>query len=476
MSEKIYAVLLRLYPRHFREQYGDEALQLFRDRSRDEAGLLLRLRLWIDLLNDFFASVWHIRHQTPTALAGMIPQHGPIAIPKFLLLDYEAPRIHWMLFAGVMFGLIAFSVGQHENSQALASRLVSLPSQIAAQSSASLPVVKNAVNQAGKGEWLPPSARLRESANTPALWTNAAVVEKDLDSAERQKIIQTVVQSVKEHYFDPKMAQQIADALQAHEKNGDDDVVADKAGLAIALTRQMQQVSHDRHLEVVYSREVLPSGPREPTPEMLAPFRAELEQNNCTFEQVKILPHNIGYLKLNAFPDASVCQSRAAAAMASLNHVNALIFDLRDNQGGSGQMVSLLASYLFDHPEFLYDPRTNPTLRSWTQPVAGNRLADKPVYVLTSSSTISAAEQFAYDLKALKRVTIVGETTGGSAHAGVFYRLDDHFGMGIPRLRAINPFSDEDWEGTGIALDVKVKSANALEVAEQLAVRKLKAK
>jgi C-terminal processing protease CtpA/Prc len=281
---------------------------------------------------------------------------------------------------------------------------------------------------------------------------------------------------VKEDYFDPKMAQQIADALQAHEKHGDDDVVANKAGLAIALTRQMQQVSHDRRLEVVYSREVLPSGPREPTPEMLARFRAELEQNNCTFEQVKILPHNIGYLKLNAFPDVSICQSRAAAAMASMNHVNALIFDLRDNRGGSGQMVSLLASYLFDHPEFLYDPRTNPTLQSWTQPVPGNRLADKPVYVLTSSSTISAAEQFAYDLKALKRVTIVGETTRGSAHAGVFHRLDDHFGIGIPRLRAINPFSDEDWEGTGIAPDVKVKSANALEVAEQLAVRKLKAK
>jgi retinol-binding protein 3 len=33
MSEKIYAFLLRLYPVAFREMYGEEALQLFRDRA-----------------------------------------------------------------------------------------------------------------------------------------------------------------------------------------------------------------------------------------------------------------------------------------------------------------------------------------------------------------------------------------------------------------------------------------------------------
>jgi hypothetical protein len=54
MSEKIYALSLRLYPRNFREQYTDETLQLFRHQWRYEAGLLLRLRLWIDLLNDLF--------------------------------------------------------------------------------------------------------------------------------------------------------------------------------------------------------------------------------------------------------------------------------------------------------------------------------------------------------------------------------------------------------------------------------------
>jgi hypothetical protein len=46
MSEKIYARFLHLYPSRFREAYGEEALQLFRDRARHERGLFRRLRLW----------------------------------------------------------------------------------------------------------------------------------------------------------------------------------------------------------------------------------------------------------------------------------------------------------------------------------------------------------------------------------------------------------------------------------------------
>src|SRR5436309_14244547 len=57
MSEKIYAWLLRLFPSRFREAYGEEALQLVRDRCRDDKGFLLRLRLWLDLLGDLALSV-----------------------------------------------------------------------------------------------------------------------------------------------------------------------------------------------------------------------------------------------------------------------------------------------------------------------------------------------------------------------------------------------------------------------------------
>jgi C-terminal processing protease CtpA/Prc len=74
---------------------------------------------------------------------------------------------------------------------------------------------------------------------------------------------------------------------------------------------------------------------------------------------------------------------------------------------------------------------------------------------LTSPATISAAEQFTYDLKMLRHATIVGETTAGGAHAGVWHRIDDHYGMAIPENRAVNPYSKFDWEATGVQPDIK---------------------
>ena len=238
--------------------------------------------------------------------------------------------------------------------------------------------------------------------------------------------------------------------------------------LAALLTKQLREQSHDLNLEVIYSKKILPNSPPMPAPERLARYKAAMERQNCTFEKVEILPHNIGYLKLNSFPDPSICGATAKSAMASLNHVNAIIFDLRDNTGGYPEMVMLIAAYLFDHPEYMYNPRESTTERSWTRsPVPGSNLADKPAFVLTSSRTLSGAEHFSYDLQMLRRATIVGETTAGAAHSGVFHRLGDHFGMGIPEVRAINPFSSGDWAVTGVEPDVKVKASDALDVAQK---------
>ncbi len=96
--------------------------------------------------------------------------------------------------------------------------------------------------------------------------------------------------------------------------------------------------------------------------------------------------------------------------------------------------------------------------------------------MLTSSKTWSGAEQFCYNLKMLKRATLIGERTAGGAHAGVFHRIDDHFGMGIPEVKSINPFGNADWEGVGVEPGVKVKAANALETAVNIAEAKLQQK
>lgn len=267
------------------------------------------------------------------------------------------------------------------------------------------------------------------------------------------------------------------DALLTHERNGDYKGEVNGSEFAALLTKHLQDVSHDLHLRVVYSTtEVPPLGPPERDPN----FQRRIERDNCAFREVKILPDNIGYLRFDAFLPPSLCGGTATAAMQFLAHVDALIFDLRENHGGDPHMTAFMASYLFDrrtHLNDIYDQRDHSTQEFWTtQDVTGPRFGKTPVYVLTSATTFSGAEEFTYDLKNLKRAVIVGETTGGGAHLVMMHRLDAHFIIGVPFARPINPISKTDWEGRGVTPDVKVKGADALQTAERLAERNLETK
>ncbi|HMD39402.1 MAG TPA: S41 family peptidase [Candidatus Acidoferrum sp.] len=468
MSEKIYALLLCLYPSHFREGYGDSALQLLRDRARDEKGFFPKLRLWLDVLADLAISLPREYSNAHSALIAASAQQRLEGAPSFFVLEGEAPRPGALLLGGVLSltALAAFPV---------------LLSQVHHQARSASTSDGQQQGRFASPQQQTPQSNPEDAASQAA---RATTGEGNLDAAERQRVIEAAVADLKQYYMDRDAAQKMADALLAHRKRGDDDAATDGKALADLLTKQMRDVSHDMQLELAYIPEPMPASrfdalgrPLEPTPEDQARYRSAMEQSNCTFEKIETLPHNIGYLKLNSFPDLSLCQPTAAAAMASLNHADAIIFDLRDNRGGQPEMVSFMAAYLFDHPEYWYNPRENTTQQSWTQsPVPGNELADKPVYVLTSARTFSGAEQFCYDLKMLKRATLIGETTGGAAHSGVWHRIDDHFGMGIPETKPVNPYAKADWEGTGVEPDVKVKAEEALKTAENLAQSKLQKK
>ena len=514
MSEKIYTWLLRLYPARFRDAYGDEALQLFRDRSRDETGFFLRLRLWADLLSDLALSVpmeyLRVEPELLSSSARLFSKDGP----SFLVLP-NRPLGTGVLLSGSVLSLaalIAFSVLLNHGVRPVPLSALFRPAQGAADSRSpafSPPAPQAATYKSGEGTIASTSRQHPGMTANPSPQSNATAsdsqadassspdgaqpsqqqdaqsrgttsslhAEPRLDGAERHHVIDEAAAILKKYYIDRNNAQKMAEALLAHEKSGDYEAITDGAVLATLVTRQMREVSPDRHVTLDYSETPLPQQRMEPTPEDLARYREAMRQQNCTFEKVEILPRNIGYLKFNSFPDVSVCQPMAAAAMTSLNHADAIIFDLRDNRGGQPAMVAFLAAYLFDHPEYWFNPRENTTEQSWTRsPVPGNKLADKPVFVLTSARTFSGAEQFSYDLKMLKRATLVGETTGGGAHSGVWHRIDDHFGMGIPETKAINPYSKTDWAEIGVEPDVKVNAADALETAVKLAQTRLQKK
>lgn len=317
--------------------------------------------------------------------------------------------------------------------------------------------------------------RVQPASSAPPLVSSTRI-----DPVERHHVIEAAVADLTRYYVDPVMAQKMAVSLRAHEKSGDDDTATDGEVFADLVTRQMQDVSHDKQLMMIYGAAIAPESSQSRSVADIAVYRKEMERTNCRIETVRVLPRNVGYLKFNSFPDAEICGPRAAGAMAKLNDVDAIIFDLRDNPGGYANMVALIATYLFDRPTHLndfYNRGKNTTEESWTlAPVTGNKLADKPAFVLTSHMTFSAAEAFSYDLKMLKRATLVGETTSGQGHTPVGRRIDDHFLIRVPDIKVINPVSKTNWEGTGVEPDVKVKAADALATAEKLAKSQLPGK
>jgi C-terminal processing protease CtpA/Prc len=296
----------------------------------------------------------------------------------------------------------------------------------------------------------------------------------------RTEVIEGVLKRLQDAYVFPDIAKKMDEALRERLKKKEYDNITSAKVLAKTLTDHLQEVSHDKHLRVNYSAEPLPKMKKSaPTPVERDKMRQNAASRNFGFQKVERLDGNIGYLALEGFMSPEQAGETAAAAMNFLANTDVLIIDLRRNGGGSPAMVALLCSYLFKaepvvHLNDLYFRPDNSTHQWWTLPyLPGKRYVDKDVYVLTSKRTFSAAEEFTYNLKNLKRATIVGETTGGGAHPGGMQPINDHFFVFVPSGRAINPISKTNWEGTGVKPDVDVPAELALKTAHLAALKQV---
>lgn len=302
-----------------------------------------------------------------------------------------------------------------------------------------------------------------------------------IDAATKTQVINDLTKELNESYVFADTAKKMETDVKQRLQNKEYDKITSSREFADKLTADLQSVSKDKHLRVRFSSDKIPvrQDNREPSKEEQENYQRFVRQINFGFEKIERLQGNIGYVDLRGFSDAEAGVETVAAAMNFLTNTDALIFDLRQNGGGSPEMVALISSYLFgDKPVLLnslYWRKGDKTEEFWTKAtVAGKRYGEtKDVYVLTSNRTFSAGEEFTYNLKNLKRATIVGETTGGGAHPGGMFRINDHFSAFVPTGRAISPVTKTNWEGTGVEPDVKVSKELALKTAYALALNKV---
>lgn len=304
--------------------------------------------------------------------------------------------------------------------------------------------------------------------------------DRSVSAVERKEIVDSVGALLLRMYVFPEKAKATADLMRKNLKSGKYDTCRMINSFTQLLTRDMQQLTRDGHLSV-FPADAPPVGSDSTaTAEESRTARFAFGKTvNFGFQQVELLSGNIGYLNLKGFFSADVAAPTAIAAMNFVAHCNALIIDLRENGGGDPSMIQLVTSYFFDEPVHLnnfFDRRNGDTTQFWTQAqVIGPRMAHTPIYVLTSQNSFSAAEEFAYNLKQLKRATIIGKATGGGAHPNDFIHFPNlRVTVSVAWGRAFNPISGTNWEGVGVEPDIIVTAEHALAAAQLLILDSLR--
>lgn len=180
-------------------------------------------------------------------------------------------------------------------------------------------------------------------AATPALAQQAEA------PAAPRVVVGQVAAAIRQTYFDPARAETIAAALEAESAAGRYDSLTDPRDLEAALSARLEP--YDRHFSV--GRPTSPSSSQAaPTPASSGlapvPFPVVAARGGQGFRAIEILPGNVGLIDMRFFADfegpADPARKQVDAALQLISGADAVIFDLRNNGGGSPAMVGYLVS------------------------------------------------------------------------------------------------------------------------------------
>jgi peptidase S41-like protein len=293
-----------------------------------------------------------------------------------------------------------------------------------------------------------------------------------ISDADRDLAIGNLATAIREQHFSVEEGERIARGLERNRRSRTYLAITSGRQLAARLTEDLRTISGDPHFLVDYFVRPRPF----PAPAAGADETSRQQDFSLTNHGVRSaerLDGNIGYLRIDRFAPARDSGPVLQAAIAMLAATEALVIDLRYNGGGHGDATALLAGLLLDEPSRMSDIIARDGVTQVWTPIGLPGRYTRPVYVLTSARTFSAAEAFAYNLRALGRVRIVGERTRGGANPVTRTLLSSRFWAMVPVARTRNPITGGNWQGTGVVPDIESPADQALATAQRHAARQL---
>lgn len=301
-----------------------------------------------------------------------------------------------------------------------------------------------------------------------------------LSTEQKKQTINSTLEILKAKYVSSAILPEFGITITQNYINGKYDTISSGDEFAFQLTRDLQKISKDQHLKILYneSKKAVEQGAEKQDLSRDQWIKNLMVENNYSIKEKAILEGNIGYISIPLFGPLRDCADTLIAAMNYVKNTNALIIDLRDCRGSIDEnTIPFIFSYFFKDPVHIdnfYTRETNTTKQFWTYGyVPGGLYLDKPIYVLTSGKTFSGGEAFAYHLQQLKRGVVIGEVTRGGANPSELQKINSNFSITVPYAVSISAVSQTNWENIGVMPDVEVRSILALYEACSLALKGL---
>lgn len=296
-----------------------------------------------------------------------------------------------------------------------------------------------------------------------------------LSASENREVVLSLAKVLRERFAFRARGEAAAREIESLERRGVFREARTAAELMALIDARVTPLVNDRHFRVRYvGPHVLAGFSEAPaSAEEVAAFHEEIRLRGGEIPDVCWLAGNVGYLRINMFFDAPPSAEKLAAAMGMLADTSALIIDVRGTPGGEPAGVAMVIGHLVAERAAtvrVEDP-VNPALsHTFHAEPRTPAYVGKPVYVLMDGDTGSGAEEFVYDLKAMRRATLVGTTTSGAATPGGYRPLAAGMVAFIPMQIVSNAVTGANWEGVGVKPDVEVPPEQALERAHRLAL------
>lgn len=307
--------------------------------------------------------------------------------------------------------------------------------------------------------------------------TVLGVITSPLATAGPREVAERAATLIENNYFDGARAEKISEEIKSASQAGRFDALNDPRDLAATLTARLRAFDH--HFKVTWSGGTAMS-------HQMASMSSEAmdRRSGYGFRRVEMLPGAIGLIDMRTFADfrfgkpGEPARQAVDAALTLVSNADAVIFDLRNNVGGSPAMVGYLVSAFTPPDAEIYNEFHRRDSRDSERPDQpfSRPMLHKPLLVLISGRTASAAEAFAYTLQAARRATIVGETSAGAANPGGEFPIEEGFNIFISTGTPINAVTGTNWEGVGVKPDVSVVAEHALVRAQILALEAVLAK